>query len=73
MLIVIVIVLHCVKNCTFLYLVQEKVDLLTEKLESTGTLDSTEKPGDVTGGDGGTTGAPKTNVGKKTCMFGMVQ
>ena len=48
--------------------VQEKVDLLTEKLESTGNVDTSEKQGEM-GGSEGTTGATKTSVNKKTCML----
>ena len=48
--------------------VQEKVDLLTEKLENTGNVDTSEKQGEM-GGSEGTTGATKTSVSKKTCKL----
>ena len=44
---------------------QEKVDLLTEKLENTGNVDMSEKQGEM-GGSEGTTGATKTSGSKKT-------
>ena len=54
----------------YLIVVQEKVDMLTEKLESTGTVnvDTSEKQGEL-GGSDGTIASTKTAVSKKTCKF----
>ena len=51
-------------------LVQEKVDMLTEKVESTGigNVDTCEKQGEL-GGSDGTIGSTKTAVSKKTCKL----
>ena len=41
---------------------------MTEKLESTGNADTSEKQGEI-GGSEGTIGATKTSLGKKTCKL----
>ena len=42
--------------------------MLTEKLESTGNVETSEKQAEM-GGSEATTGATKTSVGKKTCKL----
>lgn len=62
----------CKNACYVKYftVVQEKVDMLTEKVESTGTVnvDTSEKQGEL-GGSDGTIASTKTAVSKKTCKL----
>ena len=58
--------MHCMSLHVLCWLiVQDKVDLLTERLESSGNVENIEKPGEV--GAEGTSSGTKTPSGKKTC------
>ena len=48
-----------------MFTVQEKVELLTERLESTGNVENIEKPSEAAAE--GTNSGTKTPSGKKTC------
>lgn len=50
-----------------LFIVQEKVHLLTEKIESSGNVENSEKLGEGMVNDG--VGATKTSFPKKTCKL----